>query len=394
MKRVLSLIFVMALVMSMTACSIEQEATTQKNTEPSATVPQMQQTEPTDPIPEDDGLDPYVKMLMSKHYYAASGENSTFIYIVFTSSRDDTGYVIIKEYTGEDAVVTIPDMLEGYPVVGMYHSIFDKTPFVSDITFPDSLRTVVFNSNADTDFCMTGTLWYQKQPDGVYYAGNVAVGCKGNGPLTLREGTVGIGGNAFKGRKDLTTIEFPESLRMIADDAFAGSGLTQVTIPTTLQYYFGAFGSCYRLERVVFEEGITEITGTVSGSSVKEVVLPESLVTIGDKAFMRCEELQSITLPAGVKTIGEAAFYGSGLTSVQLNEGLEYIEKEAFYHCKKLKSIYLPASIRSIDIRAVGFTIDDKPKKEFVAYFAVAGQAMENLQNQGVTCQIGTQGEG
>jgi len=200
---------------------------------------------------------------------------------------------------------------------------------------------------------------------------------------------VGIGGAAFRGRKDLTAIEFPASLLMISDDAFAGSGLVEVTIPTTLQYYFGAFGNCNRLERVIFEDGIKEITGTVSGSSVKEVVLPNSLVVIGKKAFMNCDELQSITLPDSVTTIDDSAFYCSALTDIVLNDGLKYIGKEAFMGCRQLKSIHLPASISEIGIRAVGFDNDDKALPGFVAYFAAENaNIMDYLQNNGIECRL------
>lgn len=377
------------LVLTLAAC--------QAGTSPSAPTPTAPSTEPTQNQPsgiivapqEEDNRDPYVKMLMSDFYYANGGENSDFNYLVYTCSRDDSGYIIIKEYLGKSETVTVPDTLEGFPVIGMYHSIFEKTGFVAEVTFPDCLRTIIHNTRSDNDICMGGTVWYQQQPDGVYYAGNVAAGCKGNGPITLRDGTVGIGGGAFRLRKDLTAIEFPASLLMISDDAFGGSGLTEVTIPVTLQYYFGAFGSCYRLEKVVFQEGITEITGTVSGSGVKEVVLPTTLEVIGEKAFMHCEELQHITLPGNVKTIEDLAFYGSGLTSITLNEGLETIGQEAFQHCKGLKTIYIPASVRYIGIRAVGFNLDDKPVADFIAYFPAASSVMENLQKNGVNCQVG-----
>lgn len=390
MKKLIVFILIAVLLLSLVACNSNAGANLPAPTEPSSAPSQNQQADVIVPPQEEDPTDPYVKMLTSERYYASGAENSDFDYLIYTSSRDDSGYIIIKKYLGTDTAVTIPDTLDGFPVIGMYHSIFDNTGFVSEITFPDSLRTIIFNTRADTDKCMVGTAWYQQQPDGVYYAGNVAAGCKGAGPFTLREGTVGIGGTAFRGQDDLTTIEFPASLLMISNDAFAGSGLTELTIPVTLQYYFGAFGNCNQLERVVFEEGITEITGTVSGSSVREVVLPQSLVTIGDKAFMHCESLSYIALPSNVQTIGEAAFYGSGLTDIGLNEGLQYIEKEAFQHCKQLKCVYLPASIKEIGIRAVGFNLSDEPMDGFVAYFAADGSVMENLQGTGVNCQLGT----
>lgn len=384
-KRLISIISIILILTCLYGCGAVSSTA---DPTPTKETPQVQQNE-TQVITQEDTTDPYVKMLMSERYHASAGENDHFVYNVYKSSRDDTGYIIIKEFTGTDTAVTVPDTLDGFPVVGMYHSIFDKTPFVAQVTFPDSLRTVIFNTRADTDQCMVGTAWYQQQSDGVYYAGKVAIGCKGNGSIVLREDTVGIGGGAFKGRKDLTAIELPASLLMISDDAFAGSALAQITIPATLQYYLGAFGNCNQLKRVIFEEGITEITGTVSGSAVTEVVLPDSLVTIGKKAFMNCDALQSITLPSGVKTIGECAFYGSGLSEITLNEGLERIEQEAFQNCKQLTSIRLPASIREIGIRAVGFNLDDKAVPGFIVYFAAENaNIMDYLQGNGIACQL------
>lgn len=384
-KKLISVISIILILTCLWGCGAVNSTA---DPAPTKETPQVQQND-TQVITQEDTNDPYVKMLMSERYHENAGEGEDFVYIVYKSSRDDTGYIIIKEYTGTETAVTVPDTLDGFPVVGMYHSIFDSTPTVSQVTFPDSLRTVVFNTRADSDQCMVGTAWYQQQPDGVYYAGKVAIGCKGNGPLTLRDDTVGIGGAAFRGRKDLTAIEFPASLLMISDDAFAGSGLVEVTIPTTLLYYFGAFGNCNKLERVIFEDGIKEITGTVSGSSVKEVVLPDSLMVIGKKAFMNCDALQTITLPDSVTTIGDNAFYGSGLTDIVLNEGLKYIGKEAFMGCKQLKSIHLPASVKEIGLRSIGFGINDKAIPDFILYLSAENENITNyLKKNGINCQL------
>ena len=49
--------------------------------------------------------------------------------------------------------------------------------------------------------------------------------------------------------------------------------------------------------------------------SLSEVILPESLQTIGDYTFSNCTSLQSIQIPAKVTTISTTAFNGiDGLT--------------------------------------------------------------------------------
>ena len=45
-------------------------------------------------------------------------------------------------------------------------------------------------------------------------------------------------------------------------------------------------------------------------SSLTDVVIPESVTSIGSGAFYGCEKLVSIALPASVKSVGQNAFYG------------------------------------------------------------------------------------
>ena len=70
---------------------------------------------------------------------------------------------------------------------------------------------------------------------------------------------------------------------------------------------------------------------------------------IGDKAFYYCRGLTSLTLPAGITSIGYCAFSGcSGLTSLTLPAGITEIDEWAFRNCSGLTSLTLPAGITSI----------------------------------------------
>ena len=54
-------------------------------------------------------------------------------------------------------------------------------------------------------------------------------------------------------------------------------------------------------------------------SSVKTVVIGDSVTSIGDDAFYRCTGLTSVTIPDSVTSIGEFAFYNcTSLTSVTI----------------------------------------------------------------------------
>ena len=72
-----------------------------------------------------------------------------------------------------------------------------------------------------------------------------------------------------------------------------------------------------------------------------------AVTSIGDSAFMYCASLPSITIPEGVTSIGDSAFYWSGLTSITIPESVTSIGDGAFY-CSGLTSITIPEGVTSI----------------------------------------------
>lgn len=83
--------------------------------------------------------------------------------------------------------------------------------------------------------------------------------------------------------------------------------------------------------------------------AIRRIVLPNSLVTIGENAMQYCHMLESIVIPKGVTNIGNSAFYDcSSLTDVQLPTGLTYLASYCFYKCTSMTSITLPESVTSI----------------------------------------------
>ena len=115
---------------------------------------------------------------------------------------------------------------------------FTDCSLLADITFPSNLSYIDFSDDDGSEFVFDGTAWYDNQPDGMVYAGNVAYRYKGSMPantnITLRDGTLGIGAGAFEhnavpSNGNLSSITIPASVTTIGDYAFSGcSGLTSV----------------------------------------------------------------------------------------------------------------------------------------------------------------------
>ena len=94
-------------------------------------------------------------------------------------------------------------------------------------------------------------------------------------------------------------------------------------------------------------------SGGFEFSRVKEIILPDSIKTIPERAFYECRFLTSITLPANLETIGDEAFaYCIALESLKIPDNVTAIGQQAFYECESLTNITIPESVTSIGHRA------------------------------------------
>ncbi len=102
---------------------------------------------------------------------------------------------------------------------------------------------------------------------------------------------------------------------------------------------------------VVIPEGVTSIGDRAFYwcSGLTSVTIPDSVTSIGDSAFSGCRSMRSVTLPDSVTSIGDSAFYDcSSLTSVTIPDSVTSIGGGAFSHCSSLTSVTIPDSVRNI----------------------------------------------
>lgn len=79
------------------------------------------------------------------------------------------------------------------------------------------------------------------------------------------------------------------------------------------------------------------------------VEIPNTVISIKDKAFMDCIELKSVILPNSLKILPSECFSGcSQLTSIKLPKNLEKIEERCFGDCIRLTSINIPDSVTEL----------------------------------------------
>lgn len=91
-----------------------------------------------------------------------------------------------------------------------------------------------------------------------------------------------------------------------------------------------------------------------NNSTIKKVVLPNSIVAIGARAFQNCSSLVEVNVPETVSTIGQEAFYlCTKLEKVQFSEKESisadlFVGSKAFSCCISLKEVVLASNVRNL----------------------------------------------
>ena len=105
---------------------------------------------------------------------------------------------------------------------------------------------------------------------------------------------------------------------------------------------------------VVIQEGITSISNGVFAceddsfyGDLQSVTLPKGLLSIGNYAFSYCTSLSSIIIPNSVTTIGDYAFDWCWLDEITLSDGLVTIGEGAFEGCS-LTKVNIPKTVKKI----------------------------------------------
>ena len=150
--------------------------------------------------------------------------------------------------------------------------------------------------------------------------------------LEVEEGCASIGVGAFKNNKYLMNVSLPSTVQEIGAEAFYGTNLSRVYLPSGLvRIGEGAF-DCEKIEYVDFDAC-------------------KNLEEIDDYAFAQCPMEIYLTLPAKVKRVGSFAFMKSTIKKLTLNDKLEEVGASAFGTIKNT-DITLPNSLRSIGTEA------------------------------------------
>ena len=148
----------------------------------------------------------------------------------------------------------------------------------------------------------------------------------GNG--VVRRGVAGAEKN-----NDITKVVVGEGITELTDRTFYRYyALETVELPSTLTV-LGANGDDYYTNGSVFQ----------GCAALKNIVIPESVTTMGPGVFYGCSSLESINIPVGVTRIEKDALRETGLKKVEFHENVTYFGAYAFRDSENLEEIVIKA---------------------------------------------------
>jgi hypothetical protein len=282
-------------------------------------------------------------------------------------------------------------------------------------------------------------------------------GCSNLKSISLPPSARILNARSFTYTSMLETINGLENITTLGSssyggDVFNGSNVKTINLPNLQNMYGNANFKNWTGDEVLSLGSITSLPSTSSNtdgafynSTVKKIVLPETLESIGEYAFTNCTQLEEINLPASLKSIGgyfcfyntpkmnidvvlpniesisggQGMFKNSGiksfdirgskittigstsgntngtfynctnLTHVYLNEGFENIQEYTFRNCNNLLYLQLPQSIKTLGYEALrgctSLEIDDLylPNLESISRNAFHGVKIKKISSLG-----------
>lgn len=309
--------------------------------------------------------------------------------------ESDNTINIIKCLNTTDKEITIPEKINGYPVVKICYntstSFFSSDNTVTKrLNIPKYVTSIDLSGfknnplefiNVDADNSSYASdekgLLYNKDFTQLKFCPNalqadefiipesvksydpfnlIFAGCHSIKRIVFPKSAKSICSN-FSNCTSLESIQFPDEIYNTSFEFKKCTSLKSVDLSNvrTLNLAYDVFSGCTSLESVTLNNTFTRIGSQAfyNCSSLKEIDLLNAEAAIAEMAFSGCTSLERVLGANNIKTVGFDAFAGcKSLTQISFGESLLGIGDEAFINCTKLTDISLPSTAVGIGSNA------------------------------------------
>ena len=267
---------------------------------------------------------------------------------------------------------------EGLTAIGDY--AFYECSTLQVVTLPDSVTFIGFDpfcrcSALEGVAVKSGNRKYTSV-DGVLFTADMSTliaypGGKDAAEYAIPQGVQVIGDGAFDSVANLQSVTIPEGVTTIGETAFLWSQIQSVTLPASVTTIAdGAFSYCVNLQSVTLPEGVESLgDAAFCGSGIQSIVLPASVSSVGSSAFTSCSALEKIETADGNQhfTSVDGVLFSADMTALlayparrpgtdyTVPDGVTSIGEMAFFGSAGLENLTIPASVTSVGLAALEF---------------------------------------
>lgn len=282
---------------------------------------------------------------------------------IYTLLEDKSGYEVSCGFNDLVGVITIPEYFCGLPVTKVANCGFSPSA--------DTTADPFTGENCNTT--ITGVIL----PSTLTCIGSGAFECCVNlTEVVIPDSVTTISAKAFQGCIRLKKVTLPKNLKVISDWCFSNCALQEVVLPENLEKIEDCAFCCETKDGKKDKDIIIKHTE----QNFTEIVIPNSVTHIGDKAFYGCQKLKDVTMPDNIESFGfsvfdDTAWYDSkpdGLVTTgnvlygfkgelkqnvfTVPSNINVIAGRAFNECANLKKVVILENVRFIGERAFSLT--------------------------------------
>ena len=317
--------------------------------------------------------------LRKKERISEKTENGEMVFDVYADHAAFVGYA------GEDEELIIPDTFNEKPVEEIYRR---DTVDYSDRAFDASkLKRLVLPAHLKKiDTKVLNDMYNLKEIEISEDADNYVIKDK---ILLSKDGKQLI--YLFKNEKDIT---LPEGIETICSYSFrSGGSIEKVVMPDSVETIEkNAMSGMYSLKQIEFSKNLKVIENSAFGSaSLENIVLPESVKTLGSYLFEIEYPQNELIIPDGVESIGDSCFYSYDQQH-PIKDGVIHIGKNTQIHYSSFDGLLYDSFDLNKDNPYYsvkdGFLLDKQGKKLILCPSNITGtiKVPEGVEELGSGC--------
>ncbi len=212
------------------------------------------------------------------------------------------------------------------------------------------------------------------------------------------ESVITIGDGAFNYCAKLQYFDIPEKAEYVGYGAFAFSGVKELNVSATAEYFGPAYNAYlekyivspdnkyYSTDEygVLYNKEKTVLLDYPLGSTAKEYIIPDSVTTIATYAFSFGKNLEKVVMSDNVTEIQQYAFaYNMGIKEIVMSKNVKVIGDCSFIVCLRLEHIEIPAGVEELSDSEFAYAYSLKDIKIYNRNLDITGTLIGVLEFYG-----------